>query len=596
MSQRPMWLSIHVDAWPMAIPRVQSPARALQIVGLWLSRHRETVWIAAILLIAGLAHGINMFHLPYYENDEGTYMSQAWSVVTEGKLAPYTYWYDHAPFGWIQIALWTMLTGGISSFGPTVDSGRVLMLAMQIGSTLMLYVIARRLSESVLVASIVALTFCLSAWGIYYHRRVLLDNICTFWMLCSLLLLLTPRLTLKHVWLSGLALGASVLSKEITIFVIPAMGYLLYHRAHRAQRHFAATTWFAIVLAFISLYALMAILKGELLPPGHGLFESPQAHTSLLGSLQYQAARGKDSGLLSGTSGFWTLMRHWSSSDPLLVVGGTVATLLCVALLPWRRTVGIMGLINLSLLAFLARGGEVLGFYLIPLLPLLALNVGLILGLCMQGASQAAARIARRPSRGERRAWLGSHAGLIAGLLVGAACLAGTAETYRSPELSFASNPTELWTSQQANAQVQAMQWVKKHIAPNKCIIVDDYLWTDMAGGENGLPAYSCVQWYWKVDLDPAIAGPVFHHRWQSVDYVIATGQMTHDLNIEPATLAIAYQAMQHSVVVRHFDTGGWPVDVRLVLKPGVHDPRAHLAPVTPITAQSPPHQAGPGR
>ena len=35
---------------------------------------------------------------------------------------------------------------------------------------------------------------------------------------------------------------------------------------------------------------------------------------------------------------------------------------------------------SLSLWAFLGRGGEVIGFYLVPLIPLLALNVGLLFG------------------------------------------------------------------------------------------------------------------------------------------------------------------------------------------------------------------------
>src|SRR5262245_24715441 len=47
----------------------------------------EVLLIIAVLLIAGLAHGINMLHYPYYENDEGTYMSQAWALVHQGRLA-----------------------------------------------------------------------------------------------------------------------------------------------------------------------------------------------------------------------------------------------------------------------------------------------------------------------------------------------------------------------------------------------------------------------------------------------------------------------------------------------------------------------------
>ncbi|MDB5058640.1 MAG: hypothetical protein JWO59_2112, partial [Chloroflexi bacterium] len=204
-----------------------------RIVGvLWqfLLRHREHVWIGSILLVAGLAHGINMYNLPYFENDEGTYMSQAWSVLAEGQLAPYTYWYDHAPLGWIQIAGWTFITGGITSFGPSIYSGRVLMLLMQIGSTLMVYAITRRVSGSIFAASFAALAFCLSAWGTYYHRRILLDNIATFWMLLSIVLLLSPRLTLRKVWLSATALAVSVLSKELTIFLVPVLAYLVFNR------------------------------------------------------------------------------------------------------------------------------------------------------------------------------------------------------------------------------------------------------------------------------------------------------------------------------------------------------------------------------
>src|ERR1019366_845318 len=88
----------------------------------------ETLLILAILLVPGLAHGINMFHYPYYEDDEGTYLSQAWAVLHLGRLTYYTYWYDHAPAGWIQIALWTAITGIFRPLGSAMDYGRILML------------------------------------------------------------------------------------------------------------------------------------------------------------------------------------------------------------------------------------------------------------------------------------------------------------------------------------------------------------------------------------------------------------------------------------------------------------------------------------
>src|SRR5437764_1347168 len=147
------------DAIALAPPRRFSIKPVAETLSLWLIRHWEWFLIAAILISAALLHGINMFHFPYYEDDEGTYMSQAWAIVKEGQLAPYTYWYDHAPAGWIQIALWAILTGGFHTLGPILESGRVLMLLMQLGSTFMVYRIGKSLSQSALVATLAALMF-----------------------------------------------------------------------------------------------------------------------------------------------------------------------------------------------------------------------------------------------------------------------------------------------------------------------------------------------------------------------------------------------------------------------------------------------------
>jgi hypothetical protein len=113
----------------------------------WANRHRAWLVLGLILVVTVAAHAVNMFDFPYYEDDEGTYVSQAWAVLTQGHLAPYTYWYDHAPVGWIQIAAWGLITGGLHTFGSAVESGRVLMLGFQIGSTVLLFWIARRLSH-----------------------------------------------------------------------------------------------------------------------------------------------------------------------------------------------------------------------------------------------------------------------------------------------------------------------------------------------------------------------------------------------------------------------------------------------------------------
>src|ERR1700761_9124140 len=89
--------------------------------------------IAVCLLIGLVSHGWNMFRYPLYLTDEGIYMEQAWSVLREGKLSPYTSFYDHAPMGWLALSAWVgVLPGGFSAFGNAINTGRVLMLLVHL--------------------------------------------------------------------------------------------------------------------------------------------------------------------------------------------------------------------------------------------------------------------------------------------------------------------------------------------------------------------------------------------------------------------------------------------------------------------------------
>ena len=47
----------------------------------------------------------NIGGFPTASDDEGTYLAQAWAVREGLGLAHYTYWYDHPPLAWIQLAL-----------------------------------------------------------------------------------------------------------------------------------------------------------------------------------------------------------------------------------------------------------------------------------------------------------------------------------------------------------------------------------------------------------------------------------------------------------------------------------------------------------
>src|SRR5579863_2738571 len=141
------------------------------------SNRAESFLILILLAIAGVAHAWNMFHFPYFENDEATYVSQAWSFIHSGKLTPYTYYYDHAPLGWIFLGLWFFITGGLTTFGQNpIISGRIFIFVLHMFSVIFLYIITKRVTRQKLAASLAVIVFSLSPLELYFGRRVLLDN------------------------------------------------------------------------------------------------------------------------------------------------------------------------------------------------------------------------------------------------------------------------------------------------------------------------------------------------------------------------------------------------------------------------------------
>ncbi len=100
------------------------------------------------------------------------------------------------------------------------------------------------------------------------------------------------------------------LARIRVVFVVPALAFLVYVESDSSQRRFATVGWLAIVLSICSVYVLMATLRNELFPSGT-LWGGTAPHVRSLGSLQYQASRGKDGGLFDPASGFWLNLRNW---------------------------------------------------------------------------------------------------------------------------------------------------------------------------------------------------------------------------------------------------------------------------------------------
>src|SRR5438105_2383603 len=87
------------------VPAERRPTKQATRTDLWAWLRESDMALTLVLVLVGLvAHGLNMFNYPAPYGDEGIYTSQAWAVLREGRLTPYTYWYDHAPLGWLMLA------------------------------------------------------------------------------------------------------------------------------------------------------------------------------------------------------------------------------------------------------------------------------------------------------------------------------------------------------------------------------------------------------------------------------------------------------------------------------------------------------------
>jgi putative flippase GtrA len=139
----------------------------------------------AAIGVAAAVHAWGFADYPTRFDDEGTYVSQAWAVMSQGELSHYTYWYDHPPVGWLQLIPWLWVSGAFERGASTIAAGREMMLLVHIASCALIYLWARRLKINAIFASAAVLLFSLSPLAIYWQRQVLLDNFAVMWTLAA---------------------------------------------------------------------------------------------------------------------------------------------------------------------------------------------------------------------------------------------------------------------------------------------------------------------------------------------------------------------------------------------------------------------------
>ena len=529
------------------------------------SRLVDRALLGLSLLAGAVTHGFNLFKYPLYITDEGIYIQQAWSVLREARLSPYTYFYDHAPAGWLAIGAWVaLLPGQFQTFGNAIDTGRALMVIVHVVSTFLLYKVTSRLSGSIVAAVVAAFLFNVSPLAIFYQRQVVLDNLMVMWVLLCLFLLTdghdwkTGDLRIVTAMLAGVSFGVAVLTKENAVFFAPALAYLLYRRFHgRMNYRFSVGFWSFSAFSVISLYFLYATLKNELLPSGlsFDLNNPPADHVSLLYSIWWQMHRSQGS-ILDSSSTVWQFsLGAWMPKDMVLLVAGGIATALNLGIGLLSKGRRPEALISSAMAVgyglYLARGSQMLEFYVVPMIPFLAINIGLLFG-----------------------SVLGLLPGRIPKLVSALPAVALIGVFIFNPNWGYVLVndqfgkvvPHDLYKLDQNDMQEQQLQWIRQNIPPDAKLIIDDNEWADL---HDTKPYYKWAHSHFKAASDPDVRDKLFGKDWRNIDYIVMSNKMRDAmlLNNSDGGESWILQAVDHSKKVWSVSGGDVNLEIDQVIK-----------------------------
>ena len=480
--------------------------------------------LAGLLLLTGMLRLVNLAGSPTRLDDEGTYVAQAYAMSEWGELAHYTYWYDHPPAGWLQLAVWNMFAGNDFG-GSAVVAGRYLMAFVAVITAALLWTLARRVGMSRWAAAAAVIILAVSPLAISLSRSVYLDNLAIAWLLGALVLVCSPRHRLSAIFGAAACFGICVLTKETMLLFVPMVAWLVWIKTAPATRRYALTVFGAVFCVVVSTYVLMAVVRGELLPgPGH---------VSLWEGIKFQLWQREDSGALGDPQ---SLKRHtideWLALDPALPL--LAAPIALTGLLIERIRPFAVGLA--ILLVTIVRPGYLPVPFVIAALPFMAL---LAAGIGEVGVDRLR-RATKAPSIRSRYLRTGAVAAtvLVASVVV---------------SLWVPSYHTVLADDSDASLR-QAQQWISQNVPKRDRLIVDDALWVDLVDDSRDRRN---VIWSYKVDTDEQVQNWA-PRGWADYEWVVSTPSMRANMPDQ----GVLTDAMAHARPVATFGSGGKRVDV----------------------------------
>jgi cellulose synthase/poly-beta-1,6-N-acetylglucosamine synthase-like glycosyltransferase len=554
-------------------------------------RRLKSVDVAVqVPLVIGVAlvQVTNATHWPGVLFDEGTYVGNAWAVGHRGELAFYTYTYGHPPLAWLLVTLWTWI-GGLFGHGTySLDGARELMCVVAIVSSSLLYTLARRLQLTPLFAAGAVILFALSPLALFFHRGVLLDNPATAWAIAAFVLARSPQRRLGAFVGSGACFAFSVLSKETTLVMFPALLLAAFQNTDSRTRRYCMTLFCSSFLLILFALPLYAALKGELMPG--------QGHVSIISTAINQVFTRQGSGsVFNPRSVGHGTVTFWLSLDPWLVGAALLFSPIALAC----RNSRAIALAFLIQVVIITRPGYLPAMYVIALLPFAALIVASSLQtlwrftigqhprpLHLPGeatwrriASRATAlmtpvgqhpRPLRLPGAATwRRIILRAIAVLTPVAVVVSAALLGAsavvAGLYVVPRWAGADRAAV--TLQLDGPERATERWLLQHVGYEQRIIVTDDIWIyliahgfdsdPVRGGFNSPTVVS----YWPLDKDPAVRR-FFPDGWREFDYIVSNAAMRDTATDVPST----EQALTHSRLVVSFGGGGQRMEIRAIM------------------------------
>jgi hypothetical protein len=473
--------------------------------------------------------GVNITGYPMVNDDEGTYLAQAWAVAHGQGLAHYTYWYDHPPLAWIQLAGLSWLPGLIELDASTVaTTGRLAMLPVMAAVLLLIFVICRRLGMATWAAATALVIFGLSPLTVVMYRGVYLDTFAVVWMLGALALALSPRRNLWAYTGAGAATAISVLSKETMVVTLPAVVLALWQHAARSSTRPWAVGGYTSGLVLVGVfYPLYALLRGELFPGAD--------HVSLIGAWQFQLGSRSGSGnVFTDGSIAADVLSSWLNHDSVLLLLGLAATVACLAVRRLRPP-AVAGAL-LTLVVF-RPSGHLPVMYVVQILPFFAIAVAGVLDLVV--------RLVPTRSRWPRLAVLAVCAVLAATLV--------------APRW-YTQNRVALTANYHAG-YVAAAEYLRTRVPDREhtTVVTDDVLWLECV--DAGYQPQRVI-WFYKLDLDPAVAARL-GNGWRDVDYVVSTPALRGDSKTLPAVNTL----LMNSTIVAGFGEGEGRIEIRRIAK-----------------------------